>query len=207
MKTIKANGVQEEVIALFRGYDNFFLSRAEIRFLRPKGWIDDKIINWRCKEYNYSSLPRFLEDFYSVQVGIMNTVITDKNLDAYHKRRTYVGMHSKLGEDGKHFDRDKAANRKWGRLIEDMLKIVIPTFDHKGVGFPSRYAQVPKQPNNHDCSIYVIKFMEEWTENSILTAYTNEKVGLGYCPRQLQHETSVDVANSFHNSPKVKQSR
>ncbi|MED6140795.1 hypothetical protein PIB30_096916 [Stylosanthes scabra] len=144
IKTTKANGVQEEVIALFRGYDNFFLSRAEIRFLRSKGWIDDKIINWKCKEYNYSSLPRFLEDVYCIEVGIMNTTITDKNLNAYHKGGTYVGMHPKLGKDGKHFDRNKATNRKWGRLIEDMLKIVIPTFDHKGVGFPSRCAQVPK---------------------------------------------------------------
>ncbi|MED6224929.1 hypothetical protein PIB30_088945 [Stylosanthes scabra] len=55
-----------------------------------------------------------------------------------------------------------------------MLKIVIPTFDHKGIGFPSRYAQVPKQPNNDDCGIYVIKFMEEWNEDSNLIAYTNK---------------------------------
>ncbi|MED6193516.1 hypothetical protein PIB30_020318 [Stylosanthes scabra] len=47
-----------------------------------------------------------------------------------------------------------------GRVIEDMLKIMIPTFDHKGVGFPSRYAKVPKQPNDDNCEIYVIKFME-----------------------------------------------
>ncbi|MED6189188.1 hypothetical protein PIB30_093434 [Stylosanthes scabra] len=125
-------------------------------------------------------------------------------------------MHPKLGEDGKNFDRHKAANKKWwlipvcnrldwylyafnldkrdllvlksmydhpfdelrklvdeyvGKLIEDMLKIVIPLFDHKEIGFPSRYAQVPKQPNNDDCGMYVIKFMEEWNEDSNLIAY------------------------------------
>ncbi|MED6145362.1 hypothetical protein PIB30_024408, partial [Stylosanthes scabra] len=60
-----------------------------------------------------------------------------------------------------------------GRVIENMLKIVIPTFDHKGVGFPTRYAEVPKQPNNDDCGIYVIKFMEDWKPDSILNEYTN----------------------------------
>ncbi|MED6222320.1 hypothetical protein PIB30_063214 [Stylosanthes scabra] len=54
-----------------------------------------------------------------------------------------------------------------------MLKIVIPTFDHKGVGFPTRYAEVPKQPNNDDCGIYVIKFMEDWEPDSVLNEYTN----------------------------------
>ncbi|MED6114415.1 hypothetical protein PIB30_080043, partial [Stylosanthes scabra] len=173
MNSSKGKGIQEETIALFRGHQNFFISRSEIRFLKPKGWIDDKIINWRCKEYNNSSLPRFLEDFYCVEAGIMNMATTDKNLDAYQKDGTYIGMHPKLGEDGRHFDRKKAANRKWGKLIEDMLKIVFPTFDHKGLGFPSRYANVPKQPNTNDCGIYVIKFLEEWTEASELHAYNN----------------------------------
>ncbi|MED6136917.1 hypothetical protein PIB30_060181 [Stylosanthes scabra] len=166
---------------------------------------EDIIINWKCKEYNYSSLPRFLEDFYCVEVRIMNTTITDKNLDAYHKGGTYVGMNPKLGEDGKHFDRDKAANRKWivinsayallceychddglfrasnafnlekkellvldsmhdhpldelrrsldkyvGRLIEDMLKIVIPTFDQKGL---VSQADMPKFQSNRTIMI------------------------------------------------------
>ncbi|MED6125904.1 hypothetical protein PIB30_073070 [Stylosanthes scabra] len=31
----------------------------------------------------------------------------------------------------------KSLDKYVGKLIEDMLKIVIPTFDHKGLGFPS----------------------------------------------------------------------
>ncbi|MED6180080.1 hypothetical protein PIB30_006892 [Stylosanthes scabra] len=207
---------------MWRGDANLFLIRGEFRFLRPKGWIDDRIIRWRCKEYNHSSLKRFLEDFYCVEVGILNTTITDHNLEEYHKHGTYVGMCPNLGADGKNFDRDKASNSKWWllpvcnrlhwylyafnldkkellvldfmhdhafddlrrsldtyvvwRVIEDILKIVIPTFDHKGVGFPTRYAEVPKQPNNDDCGIYVIKFMEDWKPDSILNEYTNQEL-------------------------------
>ncbi|MED6159819.1 hypothetical protein PIB30_045631 [Stylosanthes scabra] len=68
----------------------------------------------------------------------------------------------------------KSLDKYVGKLIEDMLKIVIPTFDHKGLGFPSRYAKVPKQPNNDDCGIYVIKLLEEWKEDSELPAYNNK---------------------------------
>ncbi|MED6219511.1 hypothetical protein PIB30_036384, partial [Stylosanthes scabra] len=39
----KGNNLQEEKIAMWRGDVNFFLIRGELRFLRPKGWIDDKM--------------------------------------------------------------------------------------------------------------------------------------------------------------------
>ncbi|MED6210486.1 hypothetical protein PIB30_064552 [Stylosanthes scabra] len=123
-----------------------------------------------------------------------NTTLTDNNLVAYQKEEKYVGMHPKLGEDGKNFDRHKAANRKWGKLIEDMLKIVIPSFDHKGIGFPSQYAQVPKQPNNDDCGIYVIKFMEEWNEDSNLIIYTNEELV------KIRKTLVLDIALSNYNT-------
>ncbi|MED6176387.1 hypothetical protein PIB30_087759 [Stylosanthes scabra] len=155
---------------------------------------DTEIINWRCKEYNNSSLPRFLEEFYCVEAGIMNTATIDKNLDAYQKDGTYIGMHPKLGEDGRHFDQKKAANRKWGKLIEDMLKIVFPTFDHKGLGFPSRYANVPKQPNTNDCGIYVIKFLEEWIEASELHAYNNEEL------LKIRRRLVLDITPSNYNT-------
>ncbi|MED6196048.1 hypothetical protein PIB30_043641 [Stylosanthes scabra] len=161
------------------------------------------------------------------------------NLVSYRKEGKYVGMHPNLSEDGKNFDRHKAANRKWwlipvcnrlhwylyafnldkrdllvldsmydhpfdelrklvdeyvGKLIEDMLKIVIPTFNHKGIGFPSRYAQVPKQPNNDDCGIYVIKFMEEWNEDSNLIAYTNEELV------KISKTLVLDIALSNYNT-------
>ncbi|MED6150359.1 hypothetical protein PIB30_071535 [Stylosanthes scabra] len=124
----------------------------------------------------------------------MNTATTDKNLDAYQKEGTYVGMHPKLGEDGRHFDRKKAANRKLGMIVEDMLKIVFPTFDHKGLGFPSQYANVPKQPNNNDCGIYVINLLEEWTEASELHAYNNEEL------LKIRRRLVLDIALSNYNT-------
>ncbi|MED6126278.1 hypothetical protein PIB30_076826 [Stylosanthes scabra] len=236
---VKAEEEASKYYAKKKGHQNFFISRSEIRFLKPKGWIDDKIINWRCKEYNNSSLPRFLEEFYCVEARIMNMAITDKNLDTYQKDGTYIGMHPKLGEDGRYFDRKKAANRKWwllplcnkshwfvyafnlektellvldsmydhsfddlrksldiyvGKLIEDMLKIVFPTFDRKGLGFPSRYANVPKQLNTNDCGIYVIKFLEEWTEASELHACNNEEL------LKIRRRLVLDIALSNYNT-------
>ncbi|MED6221655.1 hypothetical protein PIB30_056846 [Stylosanthes scabra] len=173
---------------------------------------------------------------------LRNTTIADKNLDAYHKEGTYVGLHPNLGKDGKHFDGDKAANRKWWllpvcnrlhwylyafnlekkdllvldsmydhafdefrksldkyvrKLMEDMLKIVIPTFDQKGLGFPSRYAKVPKQPNNDDCGIYVIKLLEEWKEDSELPAYNNEEL------LKIRRRLVLDIVLSNYNTNQV----
>ncbi|MED6206241.1 hypothetical protein PIB30_024833 [Stylosanthes scabra] len=78
-----------------------------------------------------------------------------------------------------------------------MLKIVIPTFDHKGFDFPSRYAKVLKQPNNDDCGIYVIKFMEEWTQDSILTAYSNEELV------NIRKMLVLDIALSNYNTKRA----
>nr|XP_025625430.1 uncharacterized protein LOC112717679 [Arachis hypogaea] len=47
-----------------------------------------------------------------------------------------------------------------GRLFEDMVRIIIPAFVRTTYGPFRSYARVPKQPNNFDCGICVIKFME-----------------------------------------------
>ncbi|MED6222088.1 hypothetical protein PIB30_061076 [Stylosanthes scabra] len=184
----KSNELQEEKIASW-SEDHNFLLRGEFRFLRPNGWIDDK--NITITDNNLDAYHK-----HGTYVGIHPNLGTDgkhfgrdkaKNrkwwlLLVYNRLQWYLyafNLEKKelLVLDSMHDhpldDLRRSLDTYVGRIIEDMLKIVIPTFDHKGVGFPSRYAKVPKQPNNDDRGIYVIKFMEEWTPDSILTAYTN----------------------------------
>ncbi|RYR31513.1 hypothetical protein Ahy_B01g056315 [Arachis hypogaea] len=52
-----------------------------------------------------------------------------------------------------------------GRLCEDMASIAIPAFVRTTYNPARSYARVPKQPNNFDCGMCVIKFMESWTED------------------------------------------
>ncbi|MED6139329.1 hypothetical protein PIB30_082794 [Stylosanthes scabra] len=196
MNPSKGKGIQEEIIALFRGHQNFFISRSEIRFLKPKGWIDDKIINWRCKEYNNSSLPRFLEEFYCVEAGIMLLPLCNKShwfVYAFNLEKKELLVLDSM-YDHSFDDLRKSLDIYVGKLIKDMLKIVFPTFDYKGLGFPSRYANVPKQPNTNDCGIYVIKFLEEWTEASELHAYNNEEL------LKIRRRLVLDIALSNYNT-------
>ncbi|XLU79969.1 hypothetical protein S245_003390, partial [Arachis hypogaea] len=52
-----------------------------------------------------------------------------------------------------------------GRLCEDMASIAIPGFVRTLYGPSRSYARVPKQPNNFDCGMCVIKFIESWKED------------------------------------------
>ncbi|MED6114641.1 hypothetical protein PIB30_082312 [Stylosanthes scabra] len=131
----------------------------EFRLLKPRKWINSSIINWKIKEFNNSNLPRFTNEFYCVESGILDTILIDRNLVAYETRGEYFGMNPNLGIDNENFDREKAATRQWGKIVEDILKIVFPTYHHTEIGFQCSYAKVPKQPNNDDCGICMLKFM------------------------------------------------
>ncbi|MED6175906.1 hypothetical protein PIB30_082759 [Stylosanthes scabra] len=86
MKSSKEDGVQQEMIATFQGCRNLFLLRMEFRFLKPCKWINSSIINWKIKEFNISNLPRFTNEFYCVESGILDTILIDRNLVAYETR-------------------------------------------------------------------------------------------------------------------------
>ncbi|XLR44743.1 hypothetical protein S83_029403, partial [Arachis hypogaea] len=58
-----------------------------------------------------------------------------------------------------------------GQLLEEMSKVAIPTYKHTLNGPTIAYASVPVQPNGWDCGIFVIKFMELWTEDCRLHEY------------------------------------
>ncbi|MED6116329.1 hypothetical protein PIB30_099298, partial [Stylosanthes scabra] len=218
IKSSKEDGVQQEMIATFQGCRNLFLLRMKFRLLKPRKWINFTIINWKIKEFNNSNLPRFTNQFYCVESGILDTILIDRNLVAYETRGEYFGMNPNLGNDKENFDREKAAIRQWwlipichrrhwylyafnlvkrellvldslfdhpfddkrkivdlyvGKIVEDMVKIVFLEYHHTEIGFQCSYAKVPKQPNNDDCGICMLKFMESWTEDSNLKEFNN----------------------------------
>ncbi|MED6141845.1 hypothetical protein PIB30_107483, partial [Stylosanthes scabra] len=84
-----------------------------------------------------------------------------------------------------------------GKIIEDMLNIVIPTYHHTDTGFQCCYTKVPKQPNNDDCGICVINLMESWTENSNLKEYNNEQLN------EMRRNLVVEIATSKYNTCRV----
>ncbi|QHO42750.1 uncharacterized protein DS421_5g156920 [Arachis hypogaea] len=74
-----------------------------------------------------------------------------------------------------------------GRLCEDMASISIPAFVWTTHGPARSYARVPKQPNNFDCGMCVIKLMESWTEERQLCEWDEDSL------RSDRMELMVDI--------------
>ncbi|MED6125162.1 hypothetical protein PIB30_066058 [Stylosanthes scabra] len=90
---------------------------------------------------------------------------------------------------------------KWinssGKIVEDMLKIVFPTYHHTEIGFQCSYAKVPKQPNNDDYGICMLKFMESWTEDSNLKEFNNEQLN------KIRRRLVIEIATSIYNTHRI----
>ncbi|QHO56629.1 uncharacterized protein DS421_3g75430 [Arachis hypogaea] len=80
-----------------------------------------------------------------------------------------------------------------GRLLEDMSKVAIPTYEHTLNGPTIAYTSVPVQPNGWDCGIFVIKFMELWTEDCRLHEWDDDML------LSLRGQLMLDIVMGAHN--------
>ncbi|RYQ85009.1 hypothetical protein Ahy_B10g104497 isoform B [Arachis hypogaea] len=81
-----------------------------------------------------------------------------------------------------------------GRLCEDMASISIPAFVRTTHGPAHSYARVPKQPNNFDCGMCVIKLMESWTEERQLCEWDEDSL------QSDRMELMLDIICGPHNT-------
>ncbi|QHO50468.1 uncharacterized protein DS421_1g22760 [Arachis hypogaea] len=81
-----------------------------------------------------------------------------------------------------------------GRLCEDMASISIPAFVRTTHGPARSYAMVPKQPNNFDCGMCVIKLMESWTEERQLCEWDEDSL------QSDRIELMLDIICGPHNT-------
>ncbi|QHO03163.1 uncharacterized protein DS421_13g430040 [Arachis hypogaea] len=81
-----------------------------------------------------------------------------------------------------------------GKLCEDMASTAIPAFVRTPYGPAHSYARVPKQPNNFDCGMCVIKLMESWTEDRELYEWNKDSL------RSYRMELMLDIICGPHNA-------
>ncbi|XP_020971842.1 uncharacterized protein LOC110268985 [Arachis ipaensis] len=232
---------KEQPLAKYESRPYLVLLRKDLWTLKARSWVNNNIILWMCYIFNGTASSRFRRDFYCVSPGILETVMHQRNLDAFHDTAipVYIGLGANFGEDTRFFNKVEAARRKWwlipiclnnhwclyafevakkrmlvldpmhseapdagrnkldayaGRLVEDMAKVAIPSYERTTHGPPRAYAKVPKQPNSYDCGIYVIKFMERWTEDGQLDAWDNDIL------RSIRSELMLDIVMGPRNS-------
>ncbi|QHO19751.1 uncharacterized protein DS421_11g331790 [Arachis hypogaea] len=204
---------EDELLATYEGRPYLRLLRKDLLTLKAWGWVNSNIIQWMCYTFNDAQSERFKRDFYC------ETVMQPHNLKSFHNGpvAVYEGLGPNFGEDSRFFNKVDAAKTKWwfismcskghwwlyafevarkrimGRLIEDMARVAIPTYDRSPNGPVCAYAKVPMQPNGWDCGIYAIKFMETWNEDCNIDEWNNEML------LSMRFELMLDIVMGAHN--------
>ncbi|KAL4287911.1 hypothetical protein AHAS_Ahas19G0233500 [Arachis hypogaea] len=86
---------------------------------------------------------------HSLRMTSTETVLQKRNLFSFRKIPTlhYVGLDLHFGVDSRYFDKIEASRRKWGRIIEDVVKVSMPAYEPMENGLTHFYVSVPKQSN------------------------------------------------------------
>ncbi|RYR77598.1 hypothetical protein Ahy_A01g002121 [Arachis hypogaea] len=158
---------KEEHLAAFEGRKHLVLCRKDLWTLKTRAWISS-----------------------------METITRGHNLKSFKDGANpmYVGFRPSFGEDNRFFDKVQAATRTWGRLIEDMARVAIPAYVRTTNGPSHSYVAVQKQPNNYDCGIFVIKFMETWTDGCKFDEWDEDML------RESRSELMLDIVCGPHNT-------
>ncbi|MED6162731.1 hypothetical protein PIB30_073360 [Stylosanthes scabra] len=193
MKSLKEDGVQQEMIATFQGCRNLFLLRMEFRLLKPRKWINSS------GEY-FGMNPNLdidKENFDREKTATRQWWL----IPICHRRHWYLYAFNLVKREllvlDSLFDHPFDDKRKIVDLyviVEDMLKIVFSTYHHTEIRFQCSFAKVPKQPNNDDCGICMLKFMESWTEDSNLKEFNNEQLN------EIRRRLVIEIATIAHQN-------
>ncbi|XLR26397.1 hypothetical protein S83_054297, partial [Arachis hypogaea] len=81
-----------------------------------------------------------------------------------------------------------------GRIIEDMVKVTMPAYEHTKNGLPHFYPSIPQQHNGCDCSVFVIKFIQFWSLDKPLQHWDKDVV------QEFRKEIILDIVMGPHNS-------
>ncbi|QHN94227.1 uncharacterized protein DS421_17g599390 [Arachis hypogaea] len=207
---------EERVVVSYEGRLHLELLREDLCTLQPRHWINSNIVQWMYFSFNDSESSWFKDDFYCIPPGILETVLQKRNLDSFREISTlsYVGLGPHFGADSRYLDK-VLQKRLWvldsmhsgehnderskidayaGRIIEDVAKVSMPAYEPTENGLTRFYASVPKQPNQCDCGVYVIKFMQYWSLDKPLQFWTKNVL------QEFRKEIKIDIVMGPHNS-------
>ncbi|RYR02275.1 hypothetical protein Ahy_B06g081087 [Arachis hypogaea] len=191
-----ANGSLEQslVMASYEGRQHLSLVREDICSLLPRHWVTSNIVQWMCATFNDSESLRFKADFYCIPPGILETVLQKRNLDSFREiptKRLWVLDSMNTGE---HKNERLKIHAYAGRIIEDMVKVTMPAYEHTKNGLPHFYPSIPQQHNGCDCSVFVIKFIQFWSLDKPLQHWDKDVV------QEFRKEIILDIVMGPHNS-------
>ncbi|MED6178408.1 hypothetical protein PIB30_107265 [Stylosanthes scabra] len=148
MRSSKNKQVLGESVAWYCVPFDIYLTRGDLLSLKSREWVNNNWFIPICDRDHWY--------LYALKIAKKKLWVLDS-------------LHSEPFDDIR-----RKVDEYAGKIIHDMVKVAIPSFMHTIEGFECEYADVPKQPNKHDCGIFVILFMERWNEGSSLPSYNND---------------------------------
>ncbi|QHN87607.1 uncharacterized protein DS421_16g556580 [Arachis hypogaea] len=160
----------DEVIVWYWTHYTLDLTRRDLKTLRRREWVDGRVIECMCALFNELPAKRFQEEFYCINPMILIRVMTPMNVEKFKDKHNseYVGLAECWGNEIRLFNKVEAAKRHTAKLIDELAQLTFSWYkvQDEGIGKPL-YVDVPIQPNNYDCGIFVIKFMDSWDPETL----------------------------------------
>ncbi|XLT37874.1 hypothetical protein HN873_069166 [Arachis hypogaea] len=160
----------DEVIVWYRTHYTLDLTRRDLNTLKRREWVDGRVIECMCALFNGLPAKRFQEDFYCINPMILGRVMTPMNVEKFEDKHNseYVGLAECWGNEIRLFNKVEAAKRHTAKLIDELAQLTFSWYkvQDEGIGKPL-YVDVPIQPNNYDCGVFVIKFMDSWDPETL----------------------------------------
>ncbi|XLT42595.1 hypothetical protein HN873_035199, partial [Arachis hypogaea] len=97
---------------------------------------------------------------------VMTPMNVEKFEDKYNSE--YAGLAECWRNKIRLFNKVEAAKRHMVKLIDELAQLTFSWYkvQDEGIGKPL-YVDVPIQPNNYDCGVFVIKFMDSWDPETL----------------------------------------
>ncbi|MED6174459.1 hypothetical protein PIB30_069215 [Stylosanthes scabra] len=213
MKSSRQESVRRETIASFKGKFEFSLSTDDMMRLKPREWISNNYL-WEII-INTKNVGMYIRQHIEVGIGPhfgSNKRFFDKkeaakkewwfvptcNRAHWYLYALHIPTKNLFVLDSMHDepfdDLRKIIDNYVSKIIKEMLKITVPKSDFEGYGKSCQYVTVPKQPNNNDCGLFVILFMQEWNGRSLLKDYDNETLA------KLRRQLVMDIVLTPFNT-------
>ncbi|XP_019442119.1 PREDICTED: uncharacterized protein LOC109346784 isoform X3 [Lupinus angustifolius] len=161
-----------------------YLSRKDGYTLRPKGWVSNMVIlaaGTIMMEEEKATNGVVTRHIFSPHFMVFAPTLFDEHWSCYafepKSRTLYVldSMGGKLPTHKKNLD-DATKQR-----FEELLVLMNPSLTKKKSSITLVHVDVPLQPTNHDCGIYVLKYMETWDgsikwQDKTMPKYSHEEI-------------------------------
>ncbi|MED6145604.1 hypothetical protein PIB30_026720 [Stylosanthes scabra] len=139
--------------------------RFQFDSMAPKSYIDIQVVGLMCHVLNGEECERYEKMVYCIPPEIFTRMLEAHHHNWIDKKKwrpheiTSLTNHKEFPS---YIDRDKILSHRFSNILSQLLRWDgTPTILKKGSwSLLPTYINVPQQPNDYDCAVFVMKWME-----------------------------------------------